>query len=178
MHHKSFICCLPFLCYCTFIISGRYVQLTAHQTIHFGLCIALIPKALALMSNYKCRAWRAVDRTFSFLLSSKNILCIKRVMWSVCRQDAVTFELLLLYWDLNWWLLGSRRLLSPTMTSLSYYCSWWAACGFHQFIRIVMEMITYIPIYIHTYPKPASVYEEFDGSGKSERCIQRVWYIP
>jgi hypothetical protein len=39
------------------------VQSTAHQIIHFGLCTALISMALALISNYKCKALRAVDRT-------------------------------------------------------------------------------------------------------------------
>jgi hypothetical protein len=33
-----------------------YVQSTAHQTIHFGLCTALISSALALKSHCKCIA--------------------------------------------------------------------------------------------------------------------------
>jgi hypothetical protein len=39
------------------------VQPTAHQTIHFGLCIALTSRALALISNCKHKARRAVDCT-------------------------------------------------------------------------------------------------------------------
>jgi hypothetical protein len=39
-----------------------YVQLTAHQTVHFGLCTALISRVLALIQNYKCKASRAFDR--------------------------------------------------------------------------------------------------------------------
>jgi hypothetical protein len=39
-----------------------YVQSTAHQTIHFGLCTALISTALALILNCKYIALRAVDR--------------------------------------------------------------------------------------------------------------------
>jgi hypothetical protein len=38
-----------------------YVQSTAHQTINFWLCTELISRALAL--EWKCIAWRAVDRT-------------------------------------------------------------------------------------------------------------------
>jgi hypothetical protein len=41
------------------------VQSTAQQTIHFDLYTVLIPRALALISNYKCTTWRAVDRTLS-----------------------------------------------------------------------------------------------------------------
>jgi hypothetical protein len=40
----------------------QYVQLTAQQTIQFEFCTALISSALALISNFKCIAWRAVDR--------------------------------------------------------------------------------------------------------------------
>jgi hypothetical protein len=32
------------------------VQSTAHKTIHFGICTALISKVLALISNCKCIA--------------------------------------------------------------------------------------------------------------------------
>jgi hypothetical protein len=43
------------------------VQSTAHLTMHFGLWTALIPKALALISNCKCIARRAAKRTNSTL---------------------------------------------------------------------------------------------------------------
>jgi hypothetical protein len=37
----------------TIIISSSYKSI-AHQTLHFGLCTALISKTLALISNCKC----------------------------------------------------------------------------------------------------------------------------
>jgi hypothetical protein len=42
---------------------NELVQSTVNQTIHVGLCIAVITKALALRSNCKCIARRAVDCT-------------------------------------------------------------------------------------------------------------------
>jgi hypothetical protein len=40
------------------------VQLTSHQTLHFGLCTALIPKTLVLILNRACIAGRVVAGTF------------------------------------------------------------------------------------------------------------------
>jgi hypothetical protein len=45
-----------------------YVQSTAHQTVQFRLCTALISIESALISNCRCIAGRAVDRTCLFVL--------------------------------------------------------------------------------------------------------------
>jgi hypothetical protein len=47
---------------CPFSSVNR-VQSTVHQTIEFGLCTALTTRELALKSNFKCIAGRAVHRT-------------------------------------------------------------------------------------------------------------------
>jgi hypothetical protein len=39
------------------------VQSTAHHTIHFGFCTTFIRRALRLILNCKCIAWRAVGPT-------------------------------------------------------------------------------------------------------------------
>jgi hypothetical protein len=41
------------------------VQSILHQTIQFAFCTALISEALALISNYKCIAQSAVERTYA-----------------------------------------------------------------------------------------------------------------
>jgi hypothetical protein len=41
-----------------------YIQLTAHQTIHFGLRTAVISWALALLLNYECIMLPDVYRTY------------------------------------------------------------------------------------------------------------------
>jgi hypothetical protein len=50
---------------CNVIMTACYrlVRSTARHAIHFGLCTALISGALALILNYKCKAWCAVPRT-------------------------------------------------------------------------------------------------------------------
>jgi hypothetical protein len=60
------------------------VQSTAHQTIHFRLYSALISRALALISNCKCVAWRAVDRTLENVCMvysrRNNVACVMSVL--------------------------------------------------------------------------------------------------
>jgi hypothetical protein len=43
------------------------VHLTAHQTIHLGLCTALTSMGLVLISNSMCIVGRAVDRTHGLI---------------------------------------------------------------------------------------------------------------
>jgi hypothetical protein len=48
------------------------VQSTAHQTVHFGLPTALVSRALALISNCKWIACRAIGRTFFKFIDTFN----------------------------------------------------------------------------------------------------------
>jgi hypothetical protein len=46
--------------FCSVPDTTRDVQSTAHRTINFALCTALISRVLALILNYRCIAWRTV----------------------------------------------------------------------------------------------------------------------
>jgi hypothetical protein len=55
---------------------SKIVQSTAYQTIHFGLCTALISRVLALILNWKCTVWLSVARTVL-----RNKPCISTLIW-------------------------------------------------------------------------------------------------
>jgi hypothetical protein len=62
------------------------VQLTAHQTLYFGLCTALIISALVLISNCKCVERSAVDAD----VTDKNIAVWSKSASSVASKPLVS----------------------------------------------------------------------------------------